>query len=275
MNKTLLIALSLFSFTSFAGDFCARTQSDMKTLLSDRSSRISFQNAGGLFNGGVCWWHSRLQRNSAYLVQFRPTLPRPTAPELNLILNSLRSMNKTVVIPGYSDFETFSHDYKPQIQAMLDSWQKADGFFNFEWMRGISGRSELEPAQMKAQMQNVYDHYKASPTPLWIMAQIKGITSHSLLILKMAQTENGYAMNVIDSNHPQDTVEISYHEGDRNLHATGESYSFVPYVGFQNDFVKLSAALKSTCGGLTEGLDLSQVKPGEVELPVRNTEKQP
>lgn len=275
MNKTLIIlSFYLFSFTSFAGDFCARTQSDMKALLSDTSARISFKNAGGLFNGGVCWWHSRLQRSSAYLVQYRPERPRPTAPELNVILNSLRNMNRTVVIPGYSDFESFTRDYKPQIQAMLNAWQKSDGFFNFEWMRGISGRSALEPSQMKARMQDVYNHYKSSPTPLWIMAQVKGITSHSLLVLRMSQTETGYVMQVIDSNHPQDTVEIVYHEGDRNLRATGEKYSFVPYVGFQNDFVKLSAALKAACGGLTEGLDLSRVEPGEVELPVRNTGKQ-
>lgn len=180
-------------------------------------------------------------------------------------------MNKTVIIPGYSDFETFSHDYKKEIQALLNDWQKKDGFFNFEWMRGISGKFELEPSAMRTQMDKVYTHYKNSPTPLWIMAQIKGITSHSLLILKMAQTDTGYSMDVIDSNHPQDTIRIEYNTGDRNLRATGASYSFVPYVGFQNDFVKLSAALKTACGGLTEGLDLSTVEEGDVELsPSRN-----
>ncbi len=267
MNKTLLfLALILISFSTFAGDFCARTQGDMRSILSDKSSRISFKNTGGLFNGGVCWWHNRLQRSSAYLVQFRPDQNRPSLPEVNVILNTLRSMNKTVIIPGYSDFETFSHDYKREIQALLNDWQKKDGFFNFEWMRGISGKFELEPSAMRAQMDKVYTHYKNSPTPLWIMAQIKGITSHSLLILKMAQTDTGYSMDVIDSNHPQDTVRIDYNTGDRNLRATGESYSFVPYVGFQNDFVKLSAALKTACGGLTEGLDLSNVEEGDVEL---------
>jgi hypothetical protein len=267
MNKTLLFFSLLFlSLNIYAGDFCARTQGDLKTLLSDKSSRIEFENNGGLFNGGVCWWHSRLQRSSAYLVQFRPDRNRPTTPELNVILNSLRVMDKTVAIPGYSDFETFSHDYKSQIQAMLNDWQKRDGFFNFEWMRGISGRSSLEPAQMRAQMDGVYKHYKSSPTPVWIMAQIKGVTSHSLLVLKMVQNDTGYALDVIDSNHPQDTITIDYHYGDRNLHSTGESYSFVPYVGFQNDFVKISAALKSACGGLTEGLDLSKVEEGDVEI---------
>lgn len=271
MNKTLLFfSLIFFSYSTFAGDFCARTQGDMRSILSDKSSRISFKNSGGLFNGGVCWWHSRFQRSSAYLVQFRPAGNRPSLSEVKVILSTLRAMNKTVVIPGYSDFETFSHDYKNEIQSLLNDWQKKDGFFNFEWMRGISGKFELEPAAMRARMDNVYNHYKNSPTPLWIMAQIKGITSHSLLILKMAQTDSGYILDVIDSNHPQDTVRIEYNTGDRNLRATGSSYSFVPYVGFQNDFVKLAAALKTACGGLTDGLDLSTVEEGDVELPSRN-----
>ena len=268
MNKTLLfLTISLLSLNLFASDFCTRNQSDFKTLLSAESSRIAFRNNGGLLGGGVCWWHNRLQRSSAYLVQFRPESNRPTAPELSLILNSLRSMNKTVIIGGYSDFQTFSHDYKNDIQAMLESWQKADGFFNFAWMRGISGRSELEPKAMRAQMDKVYDFYKSTQTPLWIMAQIKGITSHSLLITHMVQTGSGYSLNVIDSNHPLETITIDYHDGDRNLQADGEDYTFVPYVGFQNDFVKISAALKTTCSSLVEVLDVSALRAGDVELP--------
>jgi hypothetical protein len=176
-------------------------------------------------------------------------------------------MNRTVVIPGYSDFETFSRDHKNEIQSMLNYWQKSDAFFNFVWLKGISGRSHLNPLAMRARMDAVYDYYKKTQTPLWVMAQIKGVSSHSLLILDMNQNETGYSMNVIDSNHPLKTITIDYQDGDTNLHATGEDYSFVPYVGFQNDFVKLSAALKATCGNLKDGLDLSQVKPGDIELP--------
>lgn len=275
MNKTLFfILLGIISLSANAGEFCARSQSDIKSLLADTSSRVSFKNAGGLFNGGVCWWHSRLQRSSAYLVQYRPDRARPTSTEVNNILNSLRNMNRTVVIPGYSDFETFSRDHQRQIQAMLNAWQKSDGFFNFEWMRGISGRSSLEPREMRARMDDVYKFYKSSPTPLWIMAQIKGIESHSMLILKMAQTDFGYSLFVIDSNHPLETIQIDYHTGDRSLRAFGGKYTFVPYVGFQNDFTKIAAALKSTCGGFAEDMDLSDMRPGDIELPKRNIEKQ-
>lgn len=264
MNK-LLLFVSIFISSVHAGDFCARSQADLKGALHSVDSRISFKNAGGLINGGVCWWHSRLQRSSAYLVKFRPELNPPTKSELKTIINSLRVMDKVIIIPGYSDFNTFSHDYKSELQAMLNDWQKRDGFFNFEWLRGISGRSSLDSAKMKLRMKDVYTHYKNSPTPLWIMAQIKGITSHSLLILEMAQTPTGYVMSVIDSNHPAKTIKIEYNEGDTALRAAGEKYTFVPYVGFQNDFKNIAEALKKECGHLSEILNLENLREGDVE----------
>lgn len=265
MNKLLLIFLSLISLSVSAQTFCGRSQTNIKTYLEDSSSRISFKNNGGLFNGGVCWWHNRLQRSSAYLVKFAPELNPPTIPEVYQILYQLRTMSKVTIIPGYHDFETFTKDFKPQVQAMLNSWQKKDGFYNFEWLRGISGRSALDPQSMRLRMNDVYDHYKKSPAPLWIMAQIKGITSHSLLVLHMEQTENGYDLKVIDSNHPADILQISYYQGDVNLKAPKDKYTFVPYAGFQQDFRLISSALRNHCGDKSLLLDVSEIRDGEVE----------
>lgn len=266
MKNSLLASFFLFlSPTLFADEFCARTQTDLKETLTQKSSRIAFKNGGGLINGGVCWWHNRLQRSSAYLVQYRPEENKPTQPELLKIYSSLRLMNQVVIIPGYSDFETFSSDHKEGLQNLLNDWQKKDGFFNFEWMRGISGRSSLPAGDMKLRMDDVYKHYKSSPTPLWIMAQIKGLTSHSLLVLTMSYRESGYDMTVIDSNHPQDLVNIEYYHGDTFLHAKGEKYNFVPYAGFQNDFRNIQAALKKACGNKSLLLDLRNLRDGEVE----------
>lgn len=178
-------------------------------------------------------------------------------------------MKKVVTIPGYSDFYTFTRDHKKEVQGLLNLWQKEDGFLNMEWMRGISGQSNLGPAEMQARMNNVYTHYKSSPTPLWIMAQIKGITSHSLLIVDMLQTANGFDLSVIDSNHPDTTMSVSYNLGDRALRIVGEDYSFVPYVGFQKDFHKISAALKTECKGFIEPLDVNELRDGEIEADQR------
>src|SRR5690606_41247843 len=100
-------------------------------------------------------------------------------------------------------------------------------------------------------METVDKQFKNSPVPVWIMAQVKAITSHSLLVSTMKKTSNGYELVVIDSNHPLKDIEIDFYEGDTSLRATGESYSFVPYVGFQNDFKKISLAIKKSCPGFS------------------------
>lgn len=207
-----------------------------------------------------------MQRSSAYLVSYEPSLPPPSRPELLKILLSLRNMDSAVVIPGYEDFLTFSHDYKKEIQEILDGWQKFDGFFNFQWIRGISGQSELPSEQMLARMRDVYTYYKYTPAPLWIMAQIKGLTSHSFLVLRMHEIANGYEMELIDSNHPQETVKLTYHKGDTALRVEGGKYTFVPYVGFQNDYKKIGEALKSHCGEKILPIDVSDLKEGQIEL---------
>ena len=48
---------------------------------SETTNLMSFKNQGGLFNGGVCWWHSRFQRNIFYLSIFRPDLNKPLKSE--------------------------------------------------------------------------------------------------------------------------------------------------------------------------------------------------
>lgn len=248
--------------SAHATDFCERTNQDIAQLLVDPANRIGFKNNGGLFNGGVCWWHSRLQRSSIYLAQFKPEADLPTDSQVEEILTSLRKMDHVVVIPGFKDFQSFSSQYQKQVQKTLDHWQFIDGFINQEWIRGISGKSSLPASEMKAQMDKILDSYLKSPTPIWIMLQIKGITSHALLVMEMKPTDDGYQLSVIDSNHPQDSRTISYHEGDTYL-SLGDM-DFVPYVGFQNDFKSIFAAIQETCKNTS--FNDKSIPMGEIEL---------
>jgi hypothetical protein len=266
MNKIIFsFFFILFAQNLKASDICSRTSQDIRSYLDEKSSRMSFKNDGGLFNQGVCWWHNRLQRSSAYLITFEPASPVPSRPEVLKILMSLRNMDSAVVIPGYEDFSSFSQDFKKEIQSMLDGWQKYDGFYNFEWIRGVSGRSSLSIEEMRLRMVDVYTHYKTSPAPLWIMAQIKGVTSHSFLVVKMRELEHGYELEVIDSNLPEETRMIHYYVGDTSLKVDDGKYTFVPYVGFQNDFRKIASALRLRCGDKEFPLDLRHLKDGQIE----------
>jgi len=265
--KTFLTFVALIISSSvFADDFCSKTDEDIRSYLSETRSRIAFKNRGGLINGGVCWWHSRLQRSSVYLVKFRPEVrQKPTREEARKILRHLRDMDKVVVINGYSNFRDFSYDFRAETQKMLEGWQRIDGFINQEWMRGISGKSSLSADKLKQQMEKIYTAYKSSPTPLWLMLQIKGITAHAALVTSMSETSRGYYLNVIDSNYPAHESEIYYSYGDTNLRIQGEPYTFVPYLGFQRDFTKIFASLKNHCKGNGFIPDTISIMDGDIE----------
>ncbi len=270
MKYLLTLSLLILPLSSFGGDLCSRTQSDILSSLQNPMNRIAFKNTGGIFDGGVCWWHSRLQRSATYLVRFAPEKAKPSTAQVNAILFSLRNMNKVVTIPGYKDFNSFTNDYQEQTQKMLNRWQRFDGVINHEWQRGISGHSSLPAADLEKQMQSVFEFYKNSPLPIWVMAQIKGISSHAFLIIDMKQVSRGFDFHVIDSNHPGIIGLVQYEYGQTSLREVGQKYSFVPYVGFQNDFRLISAALKTQCHSFTLDKDFSNIEDGQVELPKKN-----
>ncbi len=263
--KKYLFILALTSFNLYAQNVCERIQQGVIPYLETRESRIQFKNRGGLFNGGVCWWHSRLQRASSYLVDFRPELNRPGKEELNKILKTLKTMSGTVIIPGFADFLTFTEAYKAEVQSVLEQWQKEDGFINQQWVRGISGKYELPPIEMKTRMDGLYDLFQKSPHPMWVMAQIKGIESHAFLVLDMIPQGAGYELRVIDSNVPLETKIFNFVNGDRFLKHPKDKYSFVPYSGFQKDYDAILNSVKKRCGDIFD-IDSREIPRGEIEV---------
>ncbi len=262
--KKFILLFALISSHSFASELCERVGEGLNSYLLETSSRISFRNQGGLMNGGVCWWHSRLQRSSAFLAEFQPEADKPSDAKVKAILRSLKLMNSTVVIPGYVDFYSFTRANFKLVQAFLESWQREDGFLNQEWIRGISGQYELPADEMKVRMDTLYSQFTKSLQPVWIMAQIKGITSHSFLLLEMNPIENGYELKLIDSNAPIQTKTTIYREGQRFLKNLSDSYSFVPYLGFQKDLVAIKKTIEKACGNIL-GVD-DFIPMGEIEI---------
>lgn len=263
--KKYIFSLFLLSSNLFAQSICERIQQGVVPYLETQESRIQFKNRGGLFNGGVCWWHSRLQRASSYLAEFRPTLNPPSKLEVTKILRSLKSMNTPVIIPGYTDFLTFTEANKAEVQSMLEAWQREDGFINQQWVRGISGKYELPPADMKVRMDNLFNLFQKSPHPMWVMAQIKGISSHAFLVLEMIPRGAGYELRMIDSNEPLITKTFNYESGDRFLKHPKDKYSFVPYSGFQKDYELILGSVVRRCGDILD-FDKREIPRGEIEV---------
>jgi hypothetical protein len=238
--------IPFFASAQDGGDFCTRSEEVILEDFQSPSFRMGFQNQGGLLNGGTCWWHSRLQRAAVYLTRFRPELPRPDRSGVEKILKDLVHLRKVVEIPGYAGFAEFTRDHQGLVQKELDRWQIRDGFVNQQWIRGLSGRPELPARRLEKRMEKIHRAFKSSKPGLWLMAQMKGITSHALLLLGMEPTGSGYRLRFIDSNFPDETRELEYRRGERALdlgYAT-----FVPYVGFRNDLRRIAAAIDSHCG---------------------------
>ena len=206
---------------------------------------MGFKNHGGIGNGGTCWWHSRLQRSVVYLAEFNPALPKPSERKAREILHHLIRMDQTVVIPGYAGFREFSVDFQALIQKNLNAWQLEDGVLNQQWIRGLYGRSELPPEMMSARLDRIHSKMLRRDPGLWLMAQMPGIVSHSLLLIGMEATSDGYELKVIDSNRPSETRTLRYRNGERSLVLDGTP--FVPYAGFQNDAFKIEESLQQTC----------------------------
>jgi len=246
--RAVLGALVLTSsLAAQASPLCDRNRSSLFLEFLDPVNRIAFKNHGGLMNGGVCWWHSRLQRSAIYLAGFAPEKPAPSGADARALIRHLIRFDSVVEIPGYANFHDFSRDFEQVIQKELEAWQLRDGFLHQQWVRGLYGRPSMPAAVLKRRMERIYSRFLSSKPGLWIMAQLPGITSHALLLIGMEKTEQGYRMKAIDSNRPGTTRDLVYAEGDQSI-ALGKDH-FTPFAGFQTDQEEIDETLESYCSG--------------------------
>ncbi len=261
MNFLFVILLELLSgFNVFASDtpsqsiqqFCSDRNSPdfVKELTSNPRNLMGFQNSGGIANGGVCWWHSRFQRNALYLTIFHPEENKATHSKVLKIIKRIRSGDEVVVIPGFSNFNDFSAAYKHEIQAELNKWQKNDGITKFNWVVGLSGDSISIPKKMKEMMDELYQYVEIEGNIAYQKLQIKGIVAHAWLVVKMKPYKDGYRdgydLEIIDSNYPSITLTYQYRDGQ-----TSFTYShfgnFTPYLERKSELSKIKGVIAKRC----------------------------
>lgn len=257
MKSTILALAALAcSFSAMAGNtpsqsmdqFCA-DRSDArfaKDLTTSSSNLMAFRNHGGLANGGVCWWHSRFQRNSLYVTVYKPAEKRPTDAEAAVLVGKIRDGKEIVVIPGYRNFAEFSSYHAAQIQRELEKWQKGDGIARFNWVIGLKGSSEVAPEEMKKMMDELYTYVEVDGNVAYQKLQIKGVVAHAWLVINMKQTSNGYDLEVLDSNFPNQTSVYKYSEGMTKFYHYGYG-SFTPYLERTGEMDKLILTVLKKC----------------------------
>lgn len=256
MKKVLITLSFLFSLNASASvlpgnkeEFCGRFKdtSILSAYSTEESNLMSFKNQGGLFNGGVCWWHSRFQRNIFYLSIFKPELKKPLVSEVKSLIKEIRSGEKIIIIPGFSNFSEFSETYKKEILTELENWQLYDGVILGSWIDGLKGDTKVKPEILSSMMDKVYSYVEVDKKIAYQKLQIKGITSHAWLIVGMKKMTQGYEIGLIDSNNPRMCENYSYKVGDESFFQ--KSYgNFVTYLEFTREEERISHVAKTFCG---------------------------
>ncbi|MCM2281432.1 MAG: hypothetical protein NDI61_06255 [Bdellovibrionaceae bacterium] len=228
-------------------EYCRRAaQPDHWTSLAQNPlNHLSFANQGGLFNGGVCWWHSLFQRAVWYLAVFRPDLPKPTPTEAKFLIHQLARGKDVIEIPGFSNLHEFSRAHRGLIQEKLEQWQVSDGGLKFRWVNGAFAAGELPPDELKTHMDKIQRIVNDSQHVQWVMWQLPGVTAHSSLHLSVHSLPTGSLADIVDSNFPGRVEFLEYTQGTRQI----RTYfgPMVPHLARQKDLERFSKARSRYC----------------------------
>jgi hypothetical protein len=189
----------------------------VKSLTMDPHNLMSFRNRGGIGMAGVCWWHSRFQRNALYLTYFKPELPRPSILETLDIIKQIRNAENVIAIPGFNNFFEFSEANKKHIQQELEDWQKYEGIQQFSWIDGLAGESIVSPSKLKKILDHMFVEVEINKHIVFNKLQIKGIAAHSWLVVHMKKFKGGYDLEILDSNAFGYLESYRYYEGAKFL----------------------------------------------------------
>lgn len=275
LRKLVALALIVSSLTAIAQEderakmlakenFCNKRsdQKSIQSLLLDNEATLSFSNQGGLFGGGVCWWHSRFTRNAAYIVRFRPDLAGPTEAEAKKIIKDIRSAKKIVEVPGFSSLYDFSRSFDYLILRELEAWQRKDGFVNQQWVAGLSGSSNIKPEALQARMDELFVRVQAGEV-VYQKLQMPGVVAHAWLVIGMTKTSDGYQLLVLDSNtYAPDTY--TYRQGMTSFNYHGFTH-FVPYTGKTKEEAKLKRIVAKDCSFAEPEVDSDNDSDEEAE----------
>jgi hypothetical protein len=260
LMKVLFLAI-VFSVCSFqllaqtpsesSESFCSdrKDPNFVKTLTYDPENLMYFDNYGGLANGGVCWWHSRFQRNALYLTIFKPSLEKPTRDEAIDLIKQIREGSEVVVITGFKNLKEFSYETQDLIQEELERWQKHDGITRFAWFKGLTGSSKKNVKRLKKMMDQIYEDVEIKKNISYNKLQMPGVKAHSWLVIHMKKVKNGYDLLILDSNVNSKLGIYKYREGDTYFEyfTEEENKRFSPYLDQTNEMEKINRVIAKRC----------------------------
>lgn len=256
MKSLQILALLVCGFASnafakpeYLQNYCDNSANieNIKLKAMDYRNTLSFRNQGGIGGKGVCWWHSRFQRNALYLAVFRPEVAEDSESTVKAKIRRLRFGKEVIVFNGFANLYELSAKYDYLIQRELEKWQKSDGIVKFKWVQGLRGKPELEASQMREMLDDLYERVVTRKQITYQKLQFKGITAHAWLVVDMERTANGYRLYVIDSLIPNNIEVYDYTQGMTSFYYPITGQTFAPRTEFSNETSDVISVMKYNC----------------------------
>lgn len=256
--------------------FCERRMHDLVDSLQENHSgknkaslgAISFNNPPGTFGTGLCWWHSRFQRNATYLANYFPGKNPPSDKQAKKIIRAIATGRVVVEIPGFANLREFSSTYKSMIVKELNRMTMMD-FPNLKVFDRFGDTSEMHRNEMWTMMNDIHQKMLQHPQ-LMFLRQKKDlhnfVSSHSVLLLKIEKVEEdtgapwphdknivGFDLTYVNSNSSGLLTKVPYKKGDLGIKdcptkdGVGEQCYFTLRPDYQEDIHGLEQALADYC----------------------------
>ena len=262
-----LAFLAFVPAQSHSYPLCSMTWTDFQDKLGKPENRLGFHNDGGPLGIGMCWWHSRMQRNANFLLDFRPWELRGDDSEIWSVIKALMTPNRVMAVRGFSNLRQFSTAHSTEMREALGQWQLVETFLGFNWVNGLQGGPTENPADLAERIDRLFIRVNVLHQVVYVMLNLPGTSSHSLLIVNMLPlAKGGYMLETVDSNF-SDLKYYFYHTGDDHLSSIYGG--FVPYVQRSSDLDNFQDAIQRTCshwGDSTQLTPFSQVANTSLSL---------
>ncbi|HXH75742.1 MAG TPA: hypothetical protein VNJ08_12285 [Bacteriovoracaceae bacterium] len=253
--------------------FCAGNPRMISGRILDSSSRyfnetLGFANPPGPVGGGMCWLHTRLQRQFTYLANYRPDLPFPSKKDALAIIDRIVHRKGVTEIPGYKNLSEFSRAYRYDLISAIDGMGWRCVANPNDCLARLNDSYSPTPSEFQSNMDLLYQTQFAMPGDIQMVRtrvqEDKGtinapLSAHSLLILEMQPIRYntgpdevvgyvaGYRMKVIDPNYPGTVETVDYNFG--NTHITAGGLRVIPYQHYDNasDIPQMNSFIDSYC----------------------------
>lgn len=221
-----------------------------------------FNNPPGPTRSGLCWLHSRLQRNFAYLALWRPDLAEPSRPQILAIIDRIAHRRGVTEIPGFRNLGEFSLRFEAElVDAMVRMGVECVVNTN-DCLARIDDSYRPSPQEFAGQMMWIYERYIQNPGEIIFVRTralefehhvLRFFGAHSALILKMRplnaspfSANTGFEVEYIDSSDASHIMRSIYHFGDTSIHGLSD-HVWHSHYEYEGDIREMREQIRSYC----------------------------